>query len=639
MTSKPSSQREANLEASSSAKPKRLLRRRKKAVPAVADHPIESTPPPTPVSRIKKIFRRLTRRPERMRDFDRQLLFSLRSTKWPSLSQFRHSRRVLSKTERRVVAACFAVIGVTVLWVGIQSVAARLVSLPVSGGVYAEALVGQPRFINPLLASSSAVDTDISRLVHAGLLRYDANLTLTPDLAESYGVSDDGKSYLFVLRSDIHWHDGEPITVDDVVFTFQSVSQKELDSPLAPNFSGVVVEKVDDRTIRFTLRDAYPAFPHLLTTGILPKHVWGTIETKSWRTADINLRPVGAGPWQFDSISRERDGSVKQYSLTRAPARLGTLTPYLDQLVFKFYPDETTAEDALSSHAVQGLALISHRERQPSAFSRRLATYDLPLPATTSVFFNLNVPSPVQDVKVRQALRAAIDVPQLVKEVLGDDAQVASGPFPLSLIATDPVTFPTDAETLLTEAGWTRVGALWKKSESTLSLNLSVIDREPDRSIGEAIVQRWQALGVDTRIDLISPAEPTHIQSSTLRPRSYQALLYTVVYGALPDPYPFWHSSQRVDPGLNLSLFSNKDVDDAIEQARRSTDSAVRTKSLNQISKIIQEEAVGIFLFTPIRHYVVSEEIHGVHIGNIATPADRFNALSAWYTKVREALR
>ncbi len=579
-------------------------------------------------------------RPERAFDLERQLIVSLRESKIPTLRQLRHAGRIFTKRERTILVSCLGVIAISLVWISIGTARAIVVSQPVNGGSYTEAIVGQPQFINPVYASSSAVDTDLTRLVYAGLLRYNDDLSLAPDLAQSYVASNDNKIFTVTLRDNLTWQDGEPLTVDDVLFTFQGITQSDVGSPLAPNFSGVVVEKVDDHTVRFTLANSYPAFGNLLTTGILPKHIWTAIPFNQWRSSDENIRPVGAGPWQFDSVSRDRDGTVQQYSLLRAPARDGIPTPYLNQLIFKFFPDVTSADDALNSHAAQGLVISSLADHHGTALSH-LVTYDLPQPAITSVFFNVNTPSPAQDVKVRQALSAAIDKTELLKATLPDGAVAANGPFPPGTIQPDVAAPATDdPQVLLASAGWTRVGALWKnKNGDTLSLNLSVIDRQPDRDVGAFIVQAWQKIGVDARIDLITPAEPTHIQASLLRPRSYQALLYTITYGATVDPYPFWHSSQRIDPGLNFSLYANKEVDDEIESARRAVDPAVRNQALTRAAQLIEQDVPAIFLYSPLRHYIVSDDIHGITVGRLAIPADRFNSLSSWYTKVREALR
>ncbi len=570
---------------------------------------------------------------QRAVDLERQLLFSLNPTKWPSIKQLRHSGRVFSIRERRLLLAAGAIIAVALIWIGLGRVVPHIQPLPANGGTYTEGIIGQPQAINPLYAAS-ATDADLTRLVYAGLFRYDANLNPVADLAASYTVSSDGRVYTVVLKNNLVWHDGEPLTVDDVVFTFTNATAHDTASVLADNFQNIVVEKIDDHTVQFTLKDPYPAFLNLLTTGIIPQHVWGKVALADWPNSDFNLRPVGAGDWQFDALARNADGSIKQISLIRAPARDGETPPFINQLVFKFYPDDTSAETALSSRDIEGLAGLNTTDLGTVSSRWHLKNYDLSYPAVTAVFFNAAVNAPTSDANVRRALDAAIDRPALLQK-LGGSAVAVSGPFPPSILTT-PAMSAGDPATLLEAAGWTRVGALWKnKQNDTLSVVLSVIDREPDRDVGTFIQNAWQHLGVDVKIDLASPATADTIEQTLLKPRSYQALLFTQVYGPLPDPYPFWHSSERFDPGLNFSEYTNKDADDLIEKARRATSASDRNTALTDLTAVINKDAPAIFLFSPVRHYIISDDVEGVTINNVAVPADRFNALNQWYVKTR----
>lgn len=570
-------------------------------------------------------------------DLERQLLARLNPKRWPSLRQFRHLFKVLNDTEKRVMVLCFSVMVASVTWLGIAEASERFVATPTSGGTYTEAIIGQPRSLNPLYATTSSVDTDLVRLIYAGLFRYDTSLSLTPDLAASYTQDASGKVYTVTMKENLLWHDGEPLTVDDVLFTFESIQQKDIGSTLYPTFAGAVIERLDDRTIRFTLKDPYPLFLNTLTVGILPKHLWEQIPAQQWRLAEYNLRPVGAGPWQFDTISRERDGYVKHVTLSRARTQAGRPEPLLDRITFKFYADETAALEALRSQQAQGLALVSPSGDPQRQAGRAITPYDLTMPAITAVFFNLNHPSALQQVAVRKALSAAVDRNALIVDVLNGRANVAFGPFP-----TSHTTQPTaeGPEVLLEAAGWKRVGAIRRNSkDEILTVTLSIIDRYPERQVGEYIVERWKAIGVDVKLDLVSPPTPTTIERRLLKPRSYQALLYTIVYGAATDPYPFWHSAERVDPGLNLAMYSNADVDRTIETYRQSPTGEGQAQSLATIEQLIVADHPAIFLYSPLRTYLLNEDVNGVEVDRIATTADRFNGLATWYVRTSRSFQ
>lgn len=577
-------------------------------------------------------------------NLERQLIFSLNPKRWPTLKQLRHCGRILAKWERQTLIGCAIVIVVATMWLAARLLLGHLQTVPTRGGSYTEAMIGQLRFVNPIFASSSAIDTDIARLVFSGLFKYNEKLEIEPDLATNYNISADGRVYTATLRDGLLWHDGEPLTADDAVFTFASIAEAEVKSPLRPNFRNVVVEKVDDKTIRLTLKDPYRGFLNLLTVGLIPEHIWGDIPRGEWRERSENLQPVGSGAWEFNSMDRDANGAVRAYILSPAadqPYRESEAAPLFDRLTFKFYADENQALDALAQQNAEGLAMISRETMANLKGNKHLAFHDMKLRATTAIFFNLNQSSPTQDVIVRRALRNAIDKRRLLTEIMPQGAMMNNDLWNAVTNGQDNKNGAAeDADTLLAKAGWEKIGAIRKnKNGDTLNITLTVIDREPDRTVGRFVQEEWRRAGVETKIDLISPSTAENVQRAVLRPRAYEALLYTTAFGATYDPYPFWHSSQRVDPGLNLSLFSSHDADEAIERGRRATNDEAEKQAYEELRKIISAEVPAIFLFTPVRLYAMSDGIKGVNINEIASPADRFNGLNKWHVKTKWRLK
>ena len=572
-------------------------------------------------------------------DLERQIIFSLNPKKWPTLKQLRHCGRVLNIKEKNVLTGCAIVIFVSVIWLTATGLAASLTTTPVSGGSYTEAIIGQPTFINPIYAASSAVDSDLTRLIFSGLFKYSSELKIEPDLASGYEISSDGRVYTVYLKENLRWHDNDPLTADDVVFTFASIANPEANSPLRPSFNNIVIEKIDDRSIRFTLKEPYNGFVDLLTTGLIPKHIWGDIPYAQWRERGENLQPIGNGSWQYNTLVKNGNGYIKFYIISLdkserpwsdAPA------PFLDRIIFKFYPDEIQALDALGTQDVDGLAMLSSFDSSKLKGNKRLTFHELKLKANTAIFFNLNISSPVQDLLVRRALKLAIDRQKLTQEILPDEAVVTSGWLGGIRVSEEKkqTETPISADELLTKAGWEKIGAIRKnKNGDTLDLTLTIIDREPDRRVGEFIQEEWGKIGVETKISLVSPPSPDNAQRSVLRPRAYEALLYTIAYGATYDPYPFWHSSQRLDPGLNISLFSNHDADQLIEQGRRAVSKETKDQAYGALQKIILDEIPAVFLYLPVRLYAIQNNVKGFAATEIATPADRFNGINKWYVK------
>ena len=181
---------------------------------------------------------------------------------------------LLSKKERYfVLGLAILVIASLITWYSNYRLT-RMVEKPDYGGSYAEGIVGSPQYINPILCQTNDTDRDISELIFSGLMKYDSQENLVPDLAERYAIGEGGKIYDFFLRKNILWHDGKPFNADDVVFTFQTIQNPNYKSPLIFNWSGVEIEKIDDWTVRFKLKNAYAPFLNSTTVGILPKHIW-----------------------------------------------------------------------------------------------------------------------------------------------------------------------------------------------------------------------------------------------------------------------------------------------------------------------------------------------------------------------------
>lgn len=555
--------------------------------------------------------------------------------KWPSWKQLVHSGHVFTGIEQRILQLAITIFLISTTWTILSQAGASLSIEPKSGGTYTEGIVGQPQFINPVYASASASDTDLTRLVFSGLYRYDEQLNLQPDIATSLEQNEAGTQYTIKIRPDIKWHNGEPMTAQDVVFTYQKIVEPEIESPLAVTYTGVVVEAIDDTTVRFSLPQAYPAFLHTLTTGIIPQHIWSNIPATDWRTSDYNIRPVGNGDWEFSSLKRAADGTITSYTLRHS--QYARTSANIDKLVFKFFTNEDAAISALRARAIQGFAFGLGRTPTEQEEQNGIVYTPLNTPATTAIFFNLGASSNLDNSRIRNALSLAIDRKTLVIDVLEGRAQPLLHALPKQIIgdiktATTPQFDPVAAGNLLDRAGWERIGAIRKNSaDETLTITLTAVDREPDRSIARSVQQSWQNIGVDVSLSLIKPATAEVIQRTTLEPRAYQALVFTTVYGVIPDLYPYWHSSQRVHPGLNLSQVASQKIDDAIIAVRQAQTPEQYSDTLTKALNEIDSEQAAIFLYSPTMVYAQSDDIRGMMTTKIALPADRFNGIANWF--------
>lgn len=606
---------------------------------------------------------------------------------------------VLSTGERGALFAFLVVAIASGFFLSIRIAGYQFVRVPKSGGTYTEAIVGSPSLVNPLFAVANPTDLDLTRLVYAGILRKDTSGNIVPDLAERFTVSPDQKIYTIRLRQNALWHDDEKVTADDVLFTIERMQNPEMKSPLAQSFRGVTVTKVDDATIQITLKEAFAPFIETLTTGILPEHLWRDVPKTTAQLAEYNLKPIGAGPFRFASFEKDKKGTVQSYTIERFKAYHGT-APYLAEITFRFYPSMNEAIEALKAGKVDGIHFIpkQSKEKIPAGNYHMI---NLSFPQYTAVFFNQEKNSALKEKRVRQALTAAIDRERMVREALGGEATTIASPILPNAVgfiasALPPVFDQKKAATLLQDAGWKtmtkeeyqkrleqkkkelndtkaeeakketsgteketilrdveRTTAAEKKSASIvpeeehlletyrikndeiLTIRLTTIDHPENSAVARMIQEGWEAIGVRVVLD----RQQQNFQQQVLQPRNYEALLFGIVVGRDPDPYPFWHSSQAESPGGNLALFANREADTLLEDARRTNDVGIRETKYKRFQEILTEALPADFLYTPSYTYLVGNILQGFAVDHIAKPDDRFAQITDWYVRTKWALQ
>lgn len=586
---------------------------------------------------------------------DQILVSSLSTKRWPHVKQFKYLPQVVSKNELWVLRLASLVFVLAVIGLLINGYFVWTKMVPAYSGVYVEGLVGAPKLINPLYAPLNDVDQDLSSLIYAGLVKLDRNRQLVPELAESWQVSSDQKEYTFILRESQKWQDGEEITTDDVVFTVQAIQDPEFKSPLYVNFVDVKTEVIDKRTIKFILKNSFTTFLENLTVGILPVHLWQDVVPANALMADYNLKPIGAGPYQFKSLVKDKLGSIKSYTLESNSNYLPH-QPYLKEITFKFYPDFETAVAALKNHNIEGLSYLPPDLKSEVEWRTDLQFNILGLPQYTGLFFNQKNNVALKDLKVRQALAYAINKPEIVAQALKGSGEVIDAPILAGFVGynSNIVKYDFDlikARQFLDEAGWKVVtennatgtttlevnnSGVRQKDKQELKIVLTTVNRPENFRAGQLIQKYWHDIGVKTELKVV---EAGQIQGDVIRERNFEVLLFGEIFGFDPDPYPFWHSSQSTANGLNLANFNNKDADRVLEEARQTADLKARNDKYIYFQNILNAELPAIFLFTPKYIYPVANKIKAVGNLNIASPADRFANIEDWYINTKRSFK
>lgn len=515
-----------------------------------------------------------------------------------------------------------------------------MVEVPTYGGSFTEGILGTPRFVNPVLALSDA-DRDLTALVYSGLLRKTADGGYIPDLAEKYEISKDGLTYTFTLRDHLTFHDGAPLTTDDVEFTIQKAKDPNLKSPKRPNWEGVLVQKIDNRVISFTLKQPYAKFLDNATLGILPKNLWKDVPDEQFSFSDFNLEGVGSGPYQIESVSKSRAGVPESYSLsTFRKFALGR--PYVADINLKFYGNESDLLDALRSGEVDNVSAIMPEEAE-ALRNRGVDIRQYPLPRVYGVFFNQSQAPLFSDLPVRQALDLAVDRRAIVNSVLYGYGTPLYGPIPKSAgeaLSQGDVLAGEDglkrAQTILQNQGWkfsTTTNSLIKKTKKesvALSFSVSTANKPELKAAAELLKAQWEKLGAKVEVKVFEPGD---LSQNVIRPRKYDALFFGEVVGQDSDPYAFWHSSQRNDPGLNIALYANSKVDKILEEARATEDQAERGKKYRTFEEELSKDVPAVFVYSPDFIYVMPERLRGLEIGELTVPAERFLNVYKWYVE------
>lgn len=510
----------------------------------------------------------------------------------------------------------------------------NLFSLTVAapGGELSEGIVGSPRFINPLLAVSDA-DRDLTALIYSGLMRLDEQGQPQPDLAERVEISEDHLTYTFHIRPNLTWHDGTPLTAEDVAFTIASAQDPALKSPKRANWEGVRVEQPDASTIIFRLKQVYPSFLEAATIGILPKHIWGRLESDVFALNQFNTDSIGSGPYQINSVKKNSLGIAEYYDLKPfSDFALGE--PMISHLRLYFYPNETELLDGYHRGEIISAAAISAESAstlEDEGISLRRTT----LPRVFGVFFNQNRATVLANKEVRQALDMVVDREMIISAALKGYASPATGPLPPSTATSTAGTVNlTGAKTLLESKGWTlnAESGFWEKKGKTattpLAFTLTTSDTPELKRAAEMVRDAWVNFGANVELKIFEIGD---LNQNVIRPRQYDALFFGLVLGRNPDLYAFWHSSQRLDPGLNIALYTNSTADKLLESMRRESDPAVLSDWYNKFEDEISADEPAVFVYAPEFIYLLPATVQNVNLPPINTASDRFASVHRWF--------
>ncbi|MBI5138516.1 MAG: hypothetical protein HZA95_01815 [Candidatus Vogelbacteria bacterium] len=514
-----------------------------------------------------------------------------------------------------------------------------MITVPAVGGELVEGIIGTPRFVNPILAVSDS-DRDISTLVYSGLMKVGEDGKLVTDLAESFQISSDGMTYMFKLKKDAVFHDGQALTADDVVYTINRAQDPIVKSPRRASWEGVTTEAVDDEAIVFRLKQPFSGFLENTTIGILPEHLWKTSSSELFAFNDLNFNAVGSGPYEITKVKKDNKEVPTEYTLASF-SRYVLGRPKISQIKLKFFASEENLFDALNNGNINSAGALSPMFiKYISPSMNRIVT--APLPRVFGVFFNQFQNKLFAKSEVRLALDAAIDKDKLIKNVLSGYGTAIDGPLPpgslgyRSIIAKPA----TDSERILKAQAFLQKGG-WKLDEKKgvmifadkkepleLKFTLTTVNSEELKGAAEFVASEWKKIGAEVTIKTLDLGD---LNQNVIRPRNYDALLFGEIVGRDPDLFSFWHSSQRNDPGLNIAQYTNVQTDKILEKIRVQPDESKRLELIEQFSSAVNKDRPAVFLYSPVFLYVVPMDLKNMNLSSISISSDRFINVSEWY--------
>ncbi|MBN1262253.1 MAG: peptide ABC transporter substrate-binding protein [Anaerolineae bacterium] len=512
---------------------------------------------------------------------------------------------------------------------------------PAPGGTYVESVSGYPQSLNPLLSYYNDADSDVVALVFSGLTRVTMNGEVAPDLATGWEIEPGGITYTFHLNPRALWHDGTPVSADDVVFTVGLMQDPDYPGPpdIGALWQSVLVERVDELSVRFTLAEPFAPFLDYTTFGLLPAHQLAGIRAANLASLEFNRSPVGAGPFRMSDVLVE-EGQITEITFKRFPRYYGE-APYIENLILKFYPTPRAAFEAYEEGLVEGIAQAP-AELLPEAWMLEdLNFYSAPTAEMAMLYFNemISATVPFDETPVRQALLYGLDRQALIDTVLMGQALAPATPVLPGTWAyvteevPEYVYDPNRAATLLAEAGWSRdtlTGTLKNAGGTPLHFTLMVAADPQDVALGEAIAAQWATIGISATVQVVPPLA----LGGALEARSYEAALVHLIVPGDPDPYPFWHETQALI-GQNYAGFRHRRISELIEDARRTLDRDQRYLLYREFQQLFMQEVPAIPLYVPVHTYAVDARISGIQIGPLVRTGDRFRNIATWYVLQR----
>lgn len=495
---------------------------------------------------------------------------------------------------------------------------------PSFGDMLVTGSIGEPSNLIPILATDSP-SHEIASFIYNGLVKYDKNLNIVPDLAESFEFSKDGLSIIFHLRKNVKWHDGKPFTSKDVLYTYKVIVDPK--TPTAYSGDFVVIKKVEALD-HYTVRVTYdkPFAPALISWSIpiLPSHL---LEGRDISTSPLSRNPIGTGPFIF------KEWVPGQKIVLYANNSYFEGRPYLDAYMMRIIPDSSTMFLELKNNGIDMMGLSPLQAVKQTEYGRFKREFNkFKYLSFSYVYLGYNLKHPFfKDKRVRQAISYGIDKKEIIDGVLLGQGIEATGPYKPDMWAYNPEVkkYPHSNETalrLLKEAGFERgEDGILRKDGKPFEFTILVNQGNDVRiRCAELIQKRLKDIGIKVKIRVLEWAS---LINEFIDKRNFEAVILGWTIPQDPDIFDIWHSSKTEERGLNFMSFQNREVDKLLIEARHTWDKEKRRKCYFRIQEILAEEQPYTFLFIPYANVALHKRFKGIE----PAPAGLMHNFIKWY--------
>jgi peptide/nickel transport system substrate-binding protein len=478
--------------------------------------------------------------------------------------------------------------------------------------------------------------------VFSGLFKFNDKNQLVGDLAKSYTVDTRGTTYTVILKDNLQWQDGKPLTAEDVVFTYATIQNPDTKSPLASSWQGIKVSAPDKKTVVFTLPSILSAFPYSMVNGIVPKHVLGKVAPEQMRSVLFNTNnPIGSGPFKWEAIEiiGTGDDDREQRIAFKPNENYVNGKPQLDSFVIRTFANEEKMRSAFKKGELNGVVGFS-KMPEDLLEDNSVRAYNIPLNSQVLIFLKTTTPL-FGDQKVRQAIayglntgaiRVAADAP-----VLPSDSPLLADQLGYDKALTQKTANPEQAVKLLDEAGW-KLNEKGKRVKDGKELTFALTTQSDPtyEAVAKNIKKQLAKLGIDMQITTLKDSE----LQSALAVHDYDSLLYGIALGPDPDVFAYWHSSQadlRAPSHLNFAEYKSTAADKSLEAGRTRSDPATRAIKYRPFLDAWSKDVPAVALYQPRFLYVVREPLANFNPIRMNTGTDRYNEVNQWM--IRETMQ